>query len=66
MFQLNAKQRRTASIAAIGGAVLIGAVAVVLKTYPHLNPFSCKKDQQGDEEKESKGEEPQAAEETSA
>ena len=40
--QLSKKTQRQASIAAISGLVIIGAASLFFKTYPHLNPFSCK------------------------
>lgn len=61
--QLSKKTQRQASIAAISGLVIIGAASLFFKTYPHLNPFSCKavtndekkKDEKKNDEKKSDG-----------
>lgn len=50
--QITKKTQRQASIAAVSGLVIIGAVSLLFKTYPHLNPFSCNSKKEEIEKKE--------------
>lgn len=54
--QLTKKTQRQASIAAVSGLVIIGAVSLLFKTYPHLNPFSCNSKKEDIEKKEESSE----------
>lgn len=43
-FQVTKKTQRQASVAVLATIAVVGAVSLLFKTYPHLNPFTKKDD----------------------